>query len=75
MDAVKCVGNEKSILECPFHWDKKDHNCNHREDVGVICRSKTGCNVNQIYRNLSGGYCANKIEGCDYQGINKDGKE
>ena len=77
MDSVKCSGKEKSILDCPFHLDKKLHNCIHTEDIGVVCRSRTGCNANQIYRNIRGffGYCANKIEGCDYQGVAIDGKE
>ena len=38
MDEVKCVGNETSILDCPYNgWGR--HNCRHSQDVGVECSS------------------------------------
>ncbi len=35
LDDVHCgCGNESSLLDC---YHKRDHNCGHSEDVGVIC--------------------------------------
>ena len=36
LDEVRCNGNEANILACP-HLRLNEHNCNHDEDVGVIC--------------------------------------
>ena len=36
LDEVRCDGNEANILACP-HLRLNKHNCNHGEDVGVIC--------------------------------------
>ena len=33
---LRCVGNEKSIDECPHNGTGRG-NCTHREDVGVSC--------------------------------------
>merc|ERR1712176_226946 len=36
LDDVACRGWERSILECPHvRWGK--HNCDHSEDVGIMC--------------------------------------
>ncbi|XP_019642245.1 PREDICTED: deleted in malignant brain tumors 1 protein-like, partial [Branchiostoma belcheri] len=36
MDDVNCVGNETSLLQCDIReWG--NHNCDHSEDIGVIC--------------------------------------
>ncbi|XP_053406028.1 deleted in malignant brain tumors 1 protein-like isoform X2 [Mercenaria mercenaria] len=35
-DNVKCRGNESTLFECA-HRGIGTHNCNHTEDVGVIC--------------------------------------
>ncbi|NXJ57671.1 DMBT1 protein, partial [Spizaetus tyrannus] len=36
LDEVNCTGMEGAITECSFRpWGA--HNCNHREDAGVIC--------------------------------------
>ncbi|KAJ3652129.1 hypothetical protein Zmor_018121 [Zophobas morio] len=36
LDQVFCAGNETSIENCS-HWNWAEHNCDHNEDVGVIC--------------------------------------
>ncbi|EFA05685.1 serine protease P153 [Tribolium castaneum] len=36
LDQVICSGNETSIENCT-HWNWGEHNCEHSEDVGVIC--------------------------------------
>ena len=36
LDEVRCNGNETNILACP-HLRLNKHDCNHAEDVGVIC--------------------------------------
>lgn len=35
-DNVKCRGNESTLFECA-HRGIGTHNCNHTEDVGVVC--------------------------------------
>ncbi|XP_072394496.1 serine protease svh-1-like isoform X2 [Diabrotica undecimpunctata] len=36
LDQVSCYGNETELNTCT-HWDWGEHNCEHSEDVGVIC--------------------------------------
>ena len=36
LDDVRCNGIEPNILAC-LHLPLSDHNCNHNEDVGVLC--------------------------------------
>ncbi|KAA0716149.1 Lysyl oxidase -like protein 4 [Triplophysa tibetana] len=36
LDELKCVGQEKSIFDCP-HSGIGVNNCNHNEDVGISC--------------------------------------
>ena len=40
LDDVKCVGTEDSIADCG-HIGWGNHNCDHKEDVGVICHVPT----------------------------------
>ena len=39
LEMLKCNGNERSLDTCE-HKLYGVHNCNHAEDVGVICSSK-----------------------------------
>lgn len=45
MDEVKCVGNEKSILDCNHLGLGASSQCQHHEDAGVICGNITCENV------------------------------
>ncbi|KAL3271631.1 hypothetical protein HHI36_022105 [Cryptolaemus montrouzieri] len=36
LDQVSCFGNETKLEKCG-HWNWGEHNCDHSEDVGVIC--------------------------------------
>ena len=40
LDDVACSGKEKSLEQCPHRfWGQ--HNCNHAEDVAVVCAGKS----------------------------------
>ena len=39
LDNVGCTGNESSLLDCN-HGGLGVHNCDHAEDIGIICSSK-----------------------------------
>lgn len=39
LDQVYCNGNESAIQECS-HLNWGESNCDHKEDVGVICTDK-----------------------------------
>ena len=39
MDQVQCIGTEESIFDCD-HNGCKSHNCDHNEDVGIVCNGK-----------------------------------
>ncbi|XP_078670158.1 uncharacterized protein LOC144910683 isoform X24 [Branchiostoma floridae x Branchiostoma belcheri] len=52
LDDVRCSGDEESLLDCPS-GDWGEHNCDHYEDVGVIC-SYTADNVSLDIRLAEG---------------------
>ena len=41
MDELRCTGQERALDLCFFRgWGR--HNCNHREDAGVVCSNSYG---------------------------------
>ncbi|XP_070176422.1 scavenger receptor cysteine-rich domain-containing protein DMBT1-like isoform X2 [Littorina saxatilis] len=53
LDNVRCTGNESSIMDC-YHSPVGTNNCQHSEDVGVIC-SDTSISSAGMKARLSGG--------------------
>lgn len=45
MDKVQCSGNEPGLASCPF---VSAHNCDHSEDVGVICTGLTSGSIQDL---------------------------
>lgn len=41
LDDVKCLGNESALTEC-VAIGYTAHNCQHREDAGVLCQGILG---------------------------------
>lgn len=52
LDQVFCRGNETLLEDC-IHWDWGEHNCEHSEDVGVICNTKTLPGTERHQHNLN----------------------
>ena len=54
-DNVKCNGSEGTLFECE-HRGIGTHNCNHKEDVGVICQGKEPVSLKTSIKKLRGIY-------------------
>ncbi|XP_075144198.1 scavenger receptor cysteine-rich domain-containing protein DMBT1-like [Leptodactylus fuscus] len=49
---VQCNGNELHLWDCP-HSGFLSNNCDHREDVGVVCSVKCGGILTNLYGEIS----------------------
>ncbi|XP_019341373.2 antigen WC1.1 isoform X1 [Alligator mississippiensis] len=55
LDDVNCSGNESKLWECPSRgWGQ--HDCRHKEDVGVLCSDFVSLRL------VNGGGCAGRLE-------------
>ncbi len=36
LDDVNCTGSERSLTDC-YHRPWGSHNCDHSQDVGIVC--------------------------------------
>uniref|UniRef100_A0AAR5Q9G6 Uncharacterized protein n=1 Tax=Dendroctonus ponderosae TaxID=77166 RepID=A0AAR5Q9G6_DENPD len=54
LDQVSCNGNESSLEKCT-HWDWGEHNCDHEEDIGLICSNILYVEPKRNSKNVNGG--------------------
>ncbi|WAR30356.1 C163B-like protein, partial [Mya arenaria] len=48
LDDVGCAGSEQSIADCSHRMPWGSHNCNHDDDVGVVCSSTAAINIRLV---------------------------
>ncbi|XP_052789613.1 scavenger receptor cysteine-rich type 1 protein M130-like isoform X2 [Mya arenaria] len=48
LDDVECTGSEQSIADCTHRIPWGSHNCNHNQDVGVVCSSISAINIQLV---------------------------
>ena len=52
LDDLQCIGNETSLLDCE-HISGSEVNCQHDEDVGLICKQSDGNSYTAVYHIIS----------------------
>ncbi|XP_075770550.1 uncharacterized protein LOC102455270 [Pelodiscus sinensis] len=61
LDEVTCAGTESAISECTARpWGK--HNCNHREDAGVVCSDSVIPDTVPLRLVNGSSHCAGRVE-------------
>ncbi|XP_052788301.1 deleted in malignant brain tumors 1 protein-like isoform X2 [Mya arenaria] len=48
LDDVECTGSEQSIADCTHRIPWGSHDCNHNQDVGVVCSSTAAINIRLV---------------------------
>lgn len=37
LDNMRCTGGENNLMECPRGNARAEHDCQHSEDIGIVC--------------------------------------
>ncbi|XP_025112203.1 deleted in malignant brain tumors 1 protein-like [Pomacea canaliculata] len=61
LDNVRCLGNESSLMNC-LHDPIGVSNCDHSEDVGIICSDVTPASGNMTARLVGGNATEGRLE-------------
>ena len=48
LDNLLCTGDEMSLLNCTDTESIGNHNCDHKEDAGVICMQESQCRTDNL---------------------------
>ena len=62
LDNVNCYGNETRLIDCPAN-PLGSHNCQHADDVGVMCTGAT-CPQGEIRLQGGGSSVVGRVEVC-----------